>query len=57
MHTIVQDNASNVKKAMNGLGVTTLRCFAYLLQLLILEGLMSQQSIFETFAVQFEYLP
>ncbi|KAI7792535.1 putative zinc finger BED domain-containing protein 4-like [Triplophysa rosa] len=45
VHVVLRDNASNMIKAMNHLGVPSLGCFAHTLQLIVNEGLLSQRSI------------
>ncbi|XDV31281.1 hypothetical protein PO909_034002 [Leuciscus waleckii] len=44
VHVILRDNASNMKKAMDDLGVPSLGCVAHSLQLAVNEELLSQQS-------------
>ncbi|XP_023694530.2 zinc finger BED domain-containing protein 4-like isoform X1 [Paramormyrops kingsleyae] len=50
VHTIVRDNASNMKKAMDDLGIASLGCFAQSLQFVIHEGLLSQRSVSDAVA-------
>lgn len=51
VHVILRDNARNMKKAMEDLGVPSMGCVAHTLQLAVHEGLLSQRSITETMAV------
>lgn len=50
VHVILRDNASNMKKATNTMGVRSLSCFAHTLQLVGNEGLLSQRSVSDTIA-------
>lgn len=45
VHVILRDNASNVIKAMDRLGVASLGCFAHTLQLIVNEGLLLQRGV------------
>lgn len=47
---ILRDNASNIKKAMNDLGVPSLGCVAHSSQLVDNEGLLSQRSVSDAIA-------
>lgn len=47
---IFRDNASNMKKAMDEMGVSNLGCFAHSLQLVVHEGLLSQRSVSDALA-------
>ena len=51
VHVILRDNASNVVKAMDRLGVASLGCFAHTLQLIVNEGLLSQRSVSDVLAI------
>ncbi|XP_065109329.1 zinc finger BED domain-containing protein 4-like [Paramisgurnus dabryanus] len=51
VHVVLRDNATNVIKAMNCLGVPSLGCFAHTLQLIVNEGLLSQRSVSDTVAI------
>lgn len=48
VHVILRDNASNMKKVMDDLGVPSLGCVA--LQLAVNEGLLSQRSLIDAIA-------
>lgn len=50
VHGILRDNASNMKKAMDDLGVPSLGCVAHLLQLVVNEGLLSQRRVSDAIA-------
>ncbi|XP_077063451.1 zinc finger BED domain-containing protein 4-like [Siphateles boraxobius] len=50
VHVILRDNAKNMKKAMDQLGVASLGCFAHTLQLIVHEGLLSQRSVSDALA-------
>ncbi len=50
VHVILRDNASNMKKAMDDLGVPSLGCVAHSLQLVVNEGLLSQRSVSDAIA-------
>ncbi|KAL0192345.1 hypothetical protein M9458_010641, partial [Cirrhinus mrigala] len=50
VHVILRDNASNMKKAMDEMGVSSLGCFAHSLQLVVHEGLLSQRSVSDALA-------
>ncbi|XP_065150533.1 zinc finger BED domain-containing protein 4-like [Paramisgurnus dabryanus] len=51
VHVILRDNASNMKKAMENMGVRSLGCFAHSLQLVVNEGLLSQRSVSDAIAI------
>ncbi|KAI2655629.1 Zinc finger BED domain-containing protein 4 [Labeo rohita] len=51
VHLILRDNASNIKKAMDNMGVRSLGCFAHTLQLVVNEGLLSQRSVSDAIAI------
>ena len=51
VQVILRDNASNMKKAMDKMGVRSLGCFAHTLQLVVDEGLLSQRSVSDAIAV------
>ena len=51
VHVILRDNASNMKRAMDNMGVRSLGCFAHTLQLVVNEGLLSQRSVSDAIAV------
>lgn len=51
VHVILQDNASNMIKAMDRLGVASVGCFAHTLQLVVNEGLLSQRSVKDVLAI------
>ncbi len=48
VHVILRDNAQNMKKAMDDMGVPSMRCVAHTLQLVVHEGLLSQRSVTDT---------
>lgn len=50
VHVILRDNARNMKKAMDDMGVPSLGCVAHTLQLVVHEGLLSQRSVTDTLA-------
>ncbi|KAI2649262.1 Zinc finger BED domain-containing protein 4 [Labeo rohita] len=50
VHVILRDSASNMKKAMDEMGVSSLGCFAHSLQLVVHEGLLSQRSVSDALA-------
>ncbi|KAM9788033.1 zinc finger BED domain-containing protein 4 [Syngnathus typhle] len=50
VHVILRDNARNMKKAMEKMGVCSLGCFAHTLQLVVNEGLLSQRSVSDAIA-------
>ncbi|KAJ8380963.1 hypothetical protein SKAU_G00017410 [Synaphobranchus kaupii] len=50
VHVILRDNARNMKKAMDDMGVLSVGCIAHTLQLVVHEGLLSQRSITDTLA-------
>ncbi len=50
VHVILRDNASNMKKVMDDLGVPSLGCVAHSLQLVVNEGLLSQRSVSDAIA-------
>lgn len=45
VHVILRDNAANMKKAMDLLGVPSLGCFAHTLQLIVQNGLLAQRGV------------
>ncbi|KAI2648703.1 Zinc finger BED domain-containing protein 4 [Labeo rohita] len=47
VHVILRDNASNMKKAMDEMGVSSLGCFTHSLQLVVHQGLLSQRTRLE----------
>lgn len=51
VHVILRDNASNMKKAMENIGVQSLGCFAHTLQLVVNEGKLSQRSVSDAIAI------
>lgn len=51
VHVIFRDNASNVIKAMDRLGVPTLGCFAHTLQLIVNKGQLSQWIVSDALAI------
>nr|XP_020456691.1 zinc finger BED domain-containing protein 4-like [Monopterus albus] len=51
VHVILRDNASNVVKAMDRLGVASLGCFAHNLQLVVNKGLLAQRSVSDAVSV------
>ncbi|XP_065111239.1 zinc finger BED domain-containing protein 4-like [Paramisgurnus dabryanus] len=51
VHVMLRDNASNMKKAMDNMGVRSLGCFAHSLQLVVNEGLLSQRSVSDAIAI------
>ena len=50
VHVVLRDNAANMKKAMNQLGVSSLGCFAHTLQLVVHEGVLSQRAVSDALA-------
>lgn len=50
VHVILRDNASNMRKAMNSMGVRSLGCFAHTMQLVVNEGLLSQRTVSDAVA-------
>ena len=50
VHAILRDNASNMKKAMRDLGVSSLGCFSHMIQLVVHDGLLSQRSVSDALA-------
>ncbi|KAK7888961.1 hypothetical protein WMY93_024521 [Mugilogobius chulae] len=50
VHPILRDNASNMRKAMDEMGVRSLGCIAHTLHLIVHEGLLSQRSVSDTLA-------
>lgn len=50
VHVILRDNASNMKRAMNIMGVRSLGCVAHTMQLVLNEGLLSQRSVSDAIA-------
>ena len=50
VHVILRDNARNMKKAMDDMGVPSMGCVAHTLQFIVHEGLLSQRSITYTLA-------
>jgi len=50
VHVILRDNARNMKKAMDYMGVPSVGCIAHTLQLVVHEGLLSQRSVTDTLA-------
>ncbi|KAM3875860.1 zinc finger BED domain-containing protein 4-like [Diretmus argenteus] len=50
VHVIVRDNARNMKKAMDDMGVQSVGCLTHTLQLAVHEGLLSQRSVVDTLA-------
>ncbi|CAI5678562.1 zinc finger BED domain-containing protein 4-like [Oreochromis niloticus] len=51
VHVVLRDNASNIKKAMDRLGVASLGCFAHTLQLVVNEGLLAQRGVCDAVTV------
>lgn len=51
VHVILRDNASNMKKAMDNMGVRSLGCFAHTLQLVVNEGLPTQRRVSDAIAI------
>ena len=51
IHIIVQDNASNMVKAMEEGGYSDLACFAHTLQLIVHDGVLSQRSVIDTIVI------
>ena len=51
VHVILRDNASNMKKAMDNMGVWNLGCFGHTLQLVVTVGLLSQRSVSNAIAI------
>lgn len=50
VHVILRDNASNMQKAMDNMGVRSLGCVAHTMQLVVNEGLLSQRSVSDAVA-------
>lgn len=50
VHVFLRDNASNMKRAMDIMGVRSLGCVAHSMQLVVNEGLLSQRSVSDAFA-------
>ncbi|XP_063762422.1 zinc finger BED domain-containing protein 4-like [Eleginops maclovinus] len=50
VHVIQRDNAANMKKAMEQLGVPSLGCFAHTLQLVVQHGLLAQRAVSDAIA-------
>lgn len=50
VHVVLRDNAANMKKAMDQLGVPSLGCFAHSLQLVVHEGMLSQRAVSDAIA-------
>ncbi|KAK0140436.1 Zinc finger BED domain-containing protein 4 [Merluccius polli] len=50
VHVILRDNAANMRTAMDQLGVPSLGCFAHSLQLVVHEGVLSQQAVSDALA-------
>ncbi len=50
VYVILWDNAHNMKKAMNDMGILSMRCVAHTLQLVVHEGLLSRRSVTDTLA-------
>ncbi len=48
VHVILRDNARNMQKAMDDMGVLSMRCVTHTLQLVMHEGLLSQHSVKDT---------
>ena len=63
VHVILRDNAANMKKAMDQLGVPSLGCVAHLLQLVVHQGLLAQRAVSNAIAngrkivTHFKYSP
>ncbi|KAG1930242.1 zinc finger BED domain-containing protein [Pimephales promelas] len=51
VHVILRVNASNMKNAMDNMGVRSLGCFAHSLQLVVNEGLLSQRSVSDAITI------
>lgn len=45
VHVTVRDNGSNMRKAIDDMGVRSLGCDAHTMQLIVYEGLLSQRSV------------
>lgn len=50
VHVILRDNAKNIKKGMDQLGVESRGCLAHTLQLIVHEGLLAQRSVSDALA-------
>ncbi|KAL2083380.1 hypothetical protein ACEWY4_021153 [Coilia grayii] len=50
VHVILRDNAANIKKALDQLGVPSLGCFAHTLQLVVQHGLLAQRAVSDAIA-------
>ncbi|XP_035992599.1 zinc finger BED domain-containing protein 4 [Fundulus heteroclitus] len=50
VHVVLRDNAANMKKAMDQLGVPSLGCFAHTLQLVVQHGLLAQRAVSDAIA-------
>lgn len=51
VHVVLRDNASNMRKAMDEMGVRSLGCIAHTLHLIVHEGLLSQRSVCDTLTI------
>ena len=51
VHLIIHDNASNMMKASWEAGLTSMRCFAHTLQLVVNEGVLSQHAVIDILAI------
>ncbi|KAI2648014.1 Zinc finger BED domain-containing protein 4 [Labeo rohita] len=50
VHVVQRDNAANMRKGLDQLGVPSLGCFAHGLQLVVREGLLSQRAVSDALA-------
>ncbi len=50
VHVILWDNARNMQKAMDDVGIPSMCCVTHTLQLVVHEGLLSQRSVTDTLA-------
>ena len=51
VHLIIHDNASNMMKASREAGLPSMGCFAYTLQLVVNEGVLSQRAVIDILAI------
>ncbi|XP_041827312.1 zinc finger BED domain-containing protein 4-like [Melanotaenia boesemani] len=50
VHVVLRDNASNMRKAMDNMGVRSVGCVAHTMQLVVNEGLLSQRAVSDAVA-------
>ena len=51
VHLVLRENAVNMAKAMRDASLTSLGCFAHTIQLVVHDGVLSQQVVMDTLAV------